>query len=57
MARKTRIYTVKHFNGNDWAEIARFEGKTKTKAENWMWNFIKENGYYADEFTLTREDA
>lgn len=28
--------------------------KTKRIAEAWMWNYIKENGFFASEFTLKR---
>lgn len=57
MARKTKIYTIKHWDGAKWNAIRSFEGKTKAKAESWMWSYIKENGYFADEFTLATAEA
>lgn len=57
MARKTKIYTIKHWDGAKWNAIRSFEGKTKAKAESWMWGYIKENGYFADEFTLATAEA
>lgn len=35
--------------------IKTFTGcKTHTKAERWMWDYIKENHYFASEFTLKK---
>lgn len=55
--RKTYTYEIiwRASNGPQRKVIKTFTNqKTKRKAEAWMWAYIKENGYFANEFILKK---
>ena len=55
--RKTYIYEIKWWDGRKWHIINTFRGKNKSRAESWMFDYVRRNGYFLSEFTLSRREA
>ena len=53
--KKTYTYQVIYAGSGLRKVIKTFTGcKTKVKAENWMFSYIKANGYFGSEFYLKK---
>lgn len=53
--KKTYTFEIIWTDGYSRKTIKTFSGcKTKVKAENWMFAYIRNNGYFASEFILKK---
>ena len=48
------IWIVKAYTGRGWQEIKRFDNPGD--AENWLFKYVKDNGYIFTDFNIIRKE-